>query len=51
MNREDEIDKMIEDRVIIAKEQGRKIIGFFESLKGIQWYATAEDIEKVYREF
>ena len=40
-----EIDALIEDRVRIAHEQGRKITGFFESLKGIQWYATAEDID------
>ena len=40
-----EIDKMIEDRVRIAKEQGRKITGFFDSLKDIQWFATEEDVD------
>ena len=40
-----EIDKMIEDRVRIAKEQGRKITGFFDNLKDLQGFATEEDID------
>ena len=41
----EEIDALIEDRVKIAREQGKKITGFYENLKEIQWYATAEDID------
>ena len=42
-----EIEKGIEDKVKIAKEHGNNMAAFFENLKNIEAYLSAQDLDIV----